>query len=181
MKAWMLALLATGLLFVATPSPGEQFPAEPHQGGRVGAQGPGSAEDEEAIRQIIAAVFAAANRHDAKAGTLVFTDDADFVNVLGMWWKGPAEIERAWKSRFETGLKRATFKLLDARIRFLKPDVAIAHVTSQITGFQRPDGQVMAPHNELSLRVLTKHDGKWRVRAFHNTTVASSLSAPPER
>jgi uncharacterized protein (TIGR02246 family) len=96
-----------------------------------------------------------------------------------MWWKGAAEIEREWGARFGTGLKGATFKIVDMRISFLKPDVALARVTSEITGFVGPDGQSVPPHNERSLRVFTKEGDQWRVRAFHNTTVAASK--PPRK
>jgi len=172
MKARILVLLAAGSLLTAAAI---AYSLE------ASAQSQGSADDEQTIKQVITAVLEASNRHDAKASTALFTDDADFVNVFGMWWKGAAEIERARKARFETALKGATFKLLETRISFLRPDVAIAHVTSEITGLLGPDGQPMPAHSELSLRVLIKQDGKWRVRAFHNTTVASSLPAGRER
>ena len=96
-------------------------------------------------------MFEAANRRDAKAGTLLFTREADFVNVLGMWWKGAAEIEHEWAARFGTGLKGATFKVVDVRISFLEPDVALSQVTSEITGFVGPDGQLVAPHKERTV------------------------------
>lgn len=179
MKTRTLPLALAAILAVAHLSATQ--PVDPHARIRATTQTPGTAEDEEAIRQVIAAVREAANRHDAKAGSVLFTEDADFVNVLGMWWKGAAEIEREWRARFETGLKSATFKPLDTRITFLKPDVAIAHVTSEITGFVGADGQPRPPHKELSLRVLIKQDGKWLVRAFHNTTVAASGPGPRER
>jgi hypothetical protein len=60
-------------------------------------------------------------------------------------------------------------------IRFIRADVAIAHVTNQITGFLGPDGSTEPPHDELSIRVFVKQGGNWSVVAFHNTTVASSF------
>jgi uncharacterized protein (TIGR02246 family) len=177
MKTWIL-VLAVSALYIPTAFAGNPSD-DTGEGAGTAAQSAGSTQDEQAIRQVIAAVFEAANRRDAKAGTLLFTRDADFVNVLGMWWKGAAEIEREWGARFGTGLKGATFKIVDMRISFLKPDVALAHVTSEITGFVGPDGQLVAPHNERSLRVFTKEGGQWRVRAFHNTTVTSSM--PPRK
>jgi uncharacterized protein (TIGR02246 family) len=178
MKPWIL-ILVTGALLTTVPSAGDRVAEQSGTGTPASSQPPGTAQDEQAIRRVIAAVFDAANRRDAKAGTLLFTHDADFVNVLGMWWKGAAEIEREWSARFNTGLKSATFKVVDIRISFLKQDVALAHVTSEITGFVSPDGQPVVPHNERSLRVLTREDNEWRVRAFHNTTVAASV--PPRK
>ncbi len=181
MTRWTAMLLTAGSLLGAPHLLAETRSSNSHQETQVRAHSPGTAEDEQTIRQVIAAVLQAANRHDAKAGSLLFTDDADFVNVLGMRWKGSSEIERAWKARFETGLKNASFKLVDLQISFLKPDVAIAHAMTEITGFVGPDGQPVAPHNERSLRVLIKEDGRWLVRAFHNTTVAASVPALQQR
>ena len=173
---------AAMLLAVAlVTSPTEGLPQNPPQGAQLSPLTLGTPADEHAIRQLIAAVLEAANRRDAKAGSLLFTSDADFVNVLGMRWKGSAEIERSWRARFETGLKTATFRLVNVQISFLKPDIALAHALTEITGFIDPNGQTVAPHNELSLRVLVKEDGRWLVRAFHNTTAASSIPRVDER
>ena len=58
---------------------------------------------------------------------------------------------------------------------FIRPDVAIVHVTNQISGFLATDGATEAPHNESSIRVFQKDNGIWRVSAFHNTSVAASF------
>ena len=175
------AMLLVGALVVSTNPHTEALAQNPHQGAPASALTLGTPEDEQAIRHVIAGVLEAANRHDAKAGSLLFTNDADFVNVLGMRWKGSAEIERSWRARFETGLKTAAFRIVDVQISFLKPDIAIAHALTEISGFIDPNGEPVAPHNELSLRVLVKQDGKWLVRAFHNTTVASSIPRGDKR
>ena len=64
---------------------------------------------------------------------------------------------------------------MNVTIRFIRADVAIAHVTNQITGFLGPDGSTEPPHDELSIRVFGKEDGNWRVVAFQITAVASSF------
>jgi hypothetical protein len=55
------------------------------------------------------------------------------------------------------------------RIRLLRHDVALVHVLNELSGLRRPEGQSLPPHRELSLRVLVKEAGTWRVAAFHNT------------
>ena len=45
-------------------------------------------EDEKGINAVISAMTDAFNNHDANACALLFTPDADFVNVLGMARKG---------------------------------------------------------------------------------------------
>ena len=128
-------------------------------------------KDEEAIRSLILAWTEASNRHDAKAGTAFFTPDADFVNVFGSWSKGVTEIERFRKERYDTALKEAKITPLDISIRFIRPDVAIAHELHDLSGMLGANGEKMPTQRELSIRVLVKEQGKWHVSAFQNTTV----------
>lgn len=129
--------------------------------------------DEEAIRKVIHDGIETFNRHDAKAGMAFFTEDADFVTVYGKWSKGVAEIERSRQQRFETALKHAKIELIDLRVRFIEPDVAIAHETHDLSGMLGPDDKPLPTMRELSIRVLVKRNGRWLVTAFHNTVVRS--------
>ena len=127
-------------------------------------------EDDKAIRQAIADMTAAFNRHSTI--TPLVAEDADLVTVLGMWSKGAAEIDRNRRRRFETALKDASVTTLDVRVRFIKPDVAVAHVTQEMKGMLDSDGAKLPLHRELSTRVFVKKDGRWLLTAFQNTTVS---------
>jgi hypothetical protein len=48
---------------------------------------------------------------------------------------------------------------VNTTMRFVRPDIAIVHATSEITGFLNPDGSTAPPHNELSIRVFQKDSG----------------------
>ena len=133
-------------------------------------QGPAFAQgrlDEEAIKRVIVAMDDAFNSH--RPDSALFTQDADFVNVNGAWLKGAADIESGRRTAFDTRLKNAHTRSLEVRIRFIRPDVAIAHVTSETTGIATADGRELPPQKELNIRVLTREDGRWLVAAFHNT------------
>ncbi len=112
---------------------------------------------------------AAFNTHDAQAATRMYTADADFVTTKGERYKGAAEIEKGLGVLFGGRNREATLKPVNVTIRFIRSDVAIAHVTNELSGVVRFDGQHMPPHQELSLRVFVKEAGAWRVTAFHNT------------
>jgi uncharacterized protein (TIGR02246 family) len=133
------------------------------------AQTPSGREDEEAIKKIIVETTAGFNAHDAKAATRMYTADADLVTVIGEKYKGAAEIEKGLAALFRGRNRDATLKPVNVAIRFIRPDVAIAHVTNELSGVVSPDGQQLPPHQELSLRVFVKENGAWRVTAFHNT------------
>jgi hypothetical protein len=59
------------------------------------------------------------------------------------------------------------------KIRFVRRDVALVHVTNELGGLVNANGQTLPAHQELSLRVLVKEsDGAWRLTAFQNTLIA---------
>ena len=137
------------------------------------AQSPTSRENEEAIKKVIAGTTEAFNKHDAKAFARFYTPDAELVTVRGERMKGTAEIEKGLAAIFATRATATTLKTFDVSIRFIKPDVAVAHVTNEMSGVVNTEGEKIPSHRELSIRVLVKDKGTWRVTAFHNTIIST--------
>jgi uncharacterized protein (TIGR02246 family) len=142
------------------------------------AQQAADAESEAAIRRVIVEMTEGFNSHDGKAASRMYTRDARLVTVRGDMMNGPAEIEKGLSAIFETRAKNATQRTLDVRIRLIKPDVALAYVTNELSGLIAPDGHSLPAHQELSLRVFVKDAGQWQVAAFHNTMIAPFAPAP---
>ena len=117
----------------------------------------------------MAATTDAFSRHDAKAWVKFCTPDAQLVTVRGESMNGIAAIEKGLTTIFQTRGRNVTLKTLEVTVRFLRPDVALAHVTNELSGLVSPDGRTLPPHQELSIRVLVKDRGVWRITAFHNT------------
>jgi uncharacterized protein (TIGR02246 family) len=130
--------------------------------------------DEESIKSIIAATTEMFNRHDPKGFARYYTPDADLVTVRGEVMKGTGEIEAGLDRIFRARAGNATLREIDASIRFLGPDVALAHVTNELSGLVGPAGERLPAHRERSIRVFVKRDGAWKVRAFHNTRLGES-------
>ena len=135
------------------------------------AQAPssGSRNDEDAIKTVMAATTEAFSRHDAKAWVKFCTPDAQLVTVRGEFMNGVSEIEQGLSTIFRTRGRNVTLKTLGVAVRFIRPDVALAHVTNELSGLVSPEGQMLPSHQELSIRVLVKDQGSWRITAFHNT------------
>jgi uncharacterized protein (TIGR02246 family) len=127
--------------------------------------------DEQTIRAVIAATTEAFSRHDAKAWVRFCTPDAQLGTVRGESMKGIAAIEKGLTAVFQTRARNATLEPLDVAVRFIRPDVALAHVRNQMIGLLSPEGQALPPHTELSIRVLVKDEGTWRITPFHNTII----------
>ena len=82
-------------------------------------------QDERAIRSVVAAFIDSWNRHDVGMLAALFTDDADFVDVFGNWFKDRMAIERALAQRHATVFKESRFAEKEVAIRLHKPDLAI--------------------------------------------------------
>jgi uncharacterized protein (TIGR02246 family) len=132
---------------------------------------PDSRAEEEAVRAVIVAITDAFNQHDAKAWTRLATSDAQLVTVRGESMNGVTEIEKGLTALFQGRNRNASVKILDVKIRFITPDVAIAHVTNELSGVVDAEGRTLPARRELSLRVFVKTGGVWRITAFHNTTL----------
>ena len=143
------------------------------------AQGPGNGDDEVAIKNVIVTMTEGFNKHDAEASTRMYQPDADFVSVRGEMGLGREAAEKTLRRIFETRAKTAALKTEEVQIRFIRPDVALAHVTNELSGLVAADGQNLPSHRELSLRVFVKDDGVWRLASFQNTMLNPFPGASP--
>ena len=65
----------------------------------------GNSIDEIGIKKVLADQVEAWNRHDAKAFSMAFAEDADFTNVVGASAHGRAEVEKFHAPMFATIFK----------------------------------------------------------------------------
>ena len=132
-----------------------------------------------AILQVIQKTTEAFNAHDAVLFASFYTPTATLVTVRGERMSGTAEIVKGLSSIFATRAKNARLQQLDTSVTFLTSDVAVAHVLNELSDVKSSAGELLPPHQELSIRVFLKTDGVWRVAAFHNTIVGSTSVASP--
>jgi uncharacterized protein (TIGR02246 family) len=100
--------------------------------------------DEDAIKAVMAATADAFSRHDddAKEWVKFCTPDAHLVTVRGEFMKGFAEIEKGLTTIFQTRGRDVTLRTLELVFRFIRPDVALAHATNELSGLISPDGSI---------------------------------------
>jgi uncharacterized protein (TIGR02246 family) len=127
-----------------------------------------STTDEEEIRKVLASFIEAWNKHDAKAFSMVFAEDADFTNVRGTSAHGRAEVEKFHAPLFATRFKDTNQKMTQIKIRFIKPDVAAVDAWWEMTGAKGADGQDMALRKGLLNFIMTKEGDKWLIKVMHN-------------
>lgn len=114
------------------------------------------------------------NHHDATAYANLFTKDGDVVNVVGWWWKGRAEIQSKLTAAFAFVFSESTMTITGVDVKFLSPDIALAHVRWTMVGARTPPS-IPEPKEGIQLQILKKTRGKWLIASFQNT------SSVPER
>jgi uncharacterized protein (TIGR02246 family) len=130
-----------------------------------------TSSDEQAIQAVIHGYGEAWNRHDMKALAELFTDDAHWVNIVGMHWPGKTAVVGAHEAFHRTFFQTTDIEIADLEIRALAPAVAAAVVRLKVGPFTPPDG-ILRPtaDNCLSL-ILTNQGGQWRIAHGHNTVI----------
>jgi uncharacterized protein (TIGR02246 family) len=133
--------------------------------------------DESEIRAVQTRQAEAWNRHDAKAYAELFEDDGDVVNVIGWWWKGRAEIESKLTAAFAVVFRESTLTITEVDVRFLTPEIAVAHVRWTMTGARTPPS-IPEPRQGIQTQVLRKTAGTWRIAGFQNTSAVPETPFP---
>src|ERR1035437_497504 len=82
-------------------------------------------KDESAINAQVDAMIYSWNNHNYDDMKNYATENTDWVNVVGMWWKGRKESQYAHQALHNTFLKRSVCEKKDVTIRFITEDVAI--------------------------------------------------------
>ena len=128
-----------------------------------------SVADKAAIKAIMSALVDAWNVHDAKTYAALFTEESDFVNVMGLWMQGRSEIERGHAQVFATFLSESHLTIQDIQSKFLKPDVAILHCTWEIEGQKSPDGNHSLQSTGVWTAITIRQGNTWKIAALQNT------------
>ncbi len=138
--------------------------------------------DRAALDAIATAFTDSWNRHDMKAFADLFAPDADFVNVVGMWWKTRDEIGAAHAHGHATFFRDSRLVGETQSVKFLGPDVATVHVVWELSGQREPDGSTGQPRRGILLFVLRRQGGRWLIHTAQNTdTLEGALTRPAEK
>jgi uncharacterized protein (TIGR02246 family) len=110
--------------------------------------------------------------HDADALGALFAEDADFVNVAGLWWHGRERIARTHRKAFLTYFSAATLTEERLETRALGPTAALARLRVRLDGQTTPDGSPAGPRRTMLLLAAAATPEGWRIVAAQNTDVA---------
>ena len=137
-----------------------------------------SAADEAPIRAIVEGQVTAWNAGDAVAFSKSFADNGSFTNIRGTVYYGHKAFEDRHRDIFTGFFKGSKLAMSITRIRFVRPDVAIVDLATELSNLSgappgvRPDaaGRIITRLQQ----VLVKDNGVWRVESYHNVDVKDS-------
>jgi len=170
MKKTCATTLVSLLVFATLLTCGPDVVAQP-QKPDAGPANALSKEDEEAIRKTVGGFEEAWNAHDMKAFAKLFREDAEWINAVGMHWRGRDAVVAATTAFHETFLKTNQMKLDAVETRSLGAGYAIAVATVNQDGFTAPDGAVFPKTQDRETFVLVKGPEGWKIAHGHNTRV----------
>lgn len=110
------------------------------------------------------------NSHDMRRFAACFAEDADFVNVGGVWIRGREEIEEKHARSHAGRFKGSTMQMKLAALKGIVPGVAVAHVTWRMEGHQE-SGPKRTTGTRIGIWTWTVRDrgGRLEIIASHNT------------
>jgi uncharacterized protein (TIGR02246 family) len=130
-------------------------------------------KDKAAIDIKIDAMIHSWNNHNYDDLKNYTTENTDWVNVVGMWWKGRKESQYAHQIYHNTIFKTSVMEKRSVAIRFITKDVAIAHVVLHTDGgdTRMPDGKKPEPTDAIATLVYVNQNGKWLMTAGANVII----------
>jgi len=131
-------------------------------------------KDEASINKQINAMIYSWNNHNYDDMKNYTTENTDWVNVVGMWWKGRKESQYSHQVYHNTMFKTSVCEKKSVAIRFVTKDVAIAHIICHFSvpyPVQLPDGKNLEPTDDLATLVYVKQNGEWLMTAGENVHI----------
>ena len=127
--------------------------------------------------QQIPSLFAEAwNSRDPDSLASLFEDDAEFVNVTGLWWHDRAAILKAHAYGLERIFSESKLSINETRVKQLSQDVAVVHARMTLSG-QTPIGKIKQPGSRTNVfSFVTRRVGDgWLCASAHNTDVVPHM------
>jgi uncharacterized protein (TIGR02246 family) len=124
--------------------------------------------DSNCVERIVRAFSDCWNRHNIDGMVQLFAEDAEFVNAefiegIGLWWKGCDEIRGAHVSMHAPIFKYSRIMITKIVVRFIKPDVAIARSLWELSGQLGPSGEPLYEKKGILMNVVSLTSSGWKI------------------
>lgn len=127
--------------------------------------------DEIAVEKQVDALIMSWNKHNYDDIANYATEDCDWVNVVGMWWKNRREVQYAHQVFHEGMFRNVTLAKKSVHTRIITKDVIIAHLDQRIGAYNTPSGTHYPESDNITMLVYVKKGEKWLLTAAENVVV----------
>jgi uncharacterized protein (TIGR02246 family) len=138
---------------------------------------------ESVIRETLTQQAQAWNHHDAKAWVAAFSDDAEFINILGTSLVGRAEIEKRHAEIFASIFAHSRVVVTTRKLRMLGATAALVETDYALSGYDRLPPGIRPTDADGTLRTRLKYvwtfdHEQWRIVAAQNTAILPAPAKP---
>ncbi len=112
------------------------------------------------------------NNRDVDEMMSAFAEDAEFVNVVGLWWHNIDEIRKAHDYGLEVIFKDSILKVQKITVKEVSDDVSVVHAKMRLKD-QTAKGEVKQPQLRQNIFTFVAQKTKegWKCVAAHNTDI----------
>lgn len=110
------------------------------------------------------------NARDAEGIARLFEEDADFINVVGLWWDNKEDIRKAHGYGLKVIFNESTLKVERIKVKMLSDDIAVIHTRMRLTG-QTLKGNTTGLRQNLFIFVARKSGDYWLCVSAQNTDI----------
>ena len=137
-----------------------------------------SADDESAVRALVNGFANAWNHHDMKAMHELNTEDVEWINTVGHYWRGKANVYKGHTAIHNGMSAKTSMSVESATVRSIAPNVAMAVATMYFLAspdpvFQARYGKLLggAKSKTRGSFTMVKRDGIWKIAHFQITII----------
>ena len=137
-----------------------------------------SVKDVAEIKAVLSSMQTAWNHHDMKSFCSYMTEDVEWVNVVGMWWRGKPQVFKA-----HDNMHKGMFKDRDLHepetltMRGIASGVVVVTQIIPADGYTTPDGFKVPPSRNVLTETFVHRGGSWLIAEGHNTVIDERAQA----
>src|SRR5438552_5104578 len=149
--------------------------------GATGSASAGEAQDEAAVRGLGDTFAKAFVQKNAELRASLFAENGTFVTPVGDFLQGPVAMVKDFGPEAQQAVNANTQAVFsNYRIRFIKPDVAVADALLPVRNVNGPDGTVIPAIPISFFYVASRHGNQWLIedgRAHFAPAPANSMTS----
>ncbi|MGX2994552.1 YybH family protein [Streptomyces sp. JNUCC 64] len=127
-------------------------------------------QDERDIRKTLDVYTDLWKRHEMDAWGELFTEDSDFITHRGLWWTSrEANVAGHKDVPPEVLAQKANYGQEVVGVQAVAPDVALVHTVWSWPEHRLPGAGEPEDRRGLVTLLMVRRDGRWLIRAAHNT------------